>query len=256
MITSGNRPVLAGPAFLLLALLASAGCATEPLSADDARDARLEQIASLKQELEQERRSRADAEQHAGELESQLAQIQERVHGLQREQERLRADLVDAELTLVLVESGLEAHRSRADAVSLLADARIVLGRAERAAPWRESILTEAREQLRSAEDQLEAGHIGAAVFFTTRARRIADNVLRETDDFIGAEGVLAVRTARANLRQGPSMNYRVLRVLEEDTPLLPRTHSGNWVQVLTPQGDLGWIYGELVSPGHPGLEE
>lgn len=239
----------------VIALFALGGCAStpEPRIEDDPAPDPL--IATLEHELGNARKREAGLEEEleaAGRrittLDTELARERERNERLQREQERLRADLADAESTLVAVESGLESLHSRADAVSLLADARIIVERAARQAPWRAGSVAEAREKIAAAEAQVEAGYLGAAVFFTTRARRIADTVLAEVAMFSQSHEVLAVGAARVNLRDGPSTLHHVLLVLEANTPLLPRNRSGDWYQVLTPTGDVGWIHGRLVT--------
>ena len=56
---------------------------------------------------------------------------------LELEIDRLRADLGAAEQALVAVESGMRGGQTRAEAVSMLAEARIEVDRAQKRAPWR-----------------------------------------------------------------------------------------------------------------------
>ncbi len=62
--------------------------------------------------------------------------------------QRLRADLLQAEESIVSLESGLRGLHTRADAVSAVAEARIALERVSRSAPWRRDRIAEAREKL------------------------------------------------------------------------------------------------------------
>jgi hypothetical protein len=107
---------------------------------------------------------------------------QERMAHLQREVARLRADLHQAEEAMVTIESGLRGVHTRAGAVSALAEARIAVEQASQSAPWRPAEAREARAKLEEAERQLEAGHSGSAIFFASRAHRIAETLSEEAD--------------------------------------------------------------------------
>jgi hypothetical protein len=99
---------------------------------------------------------------------------------LAREVERLREDIRRAEEALVSVESGLKVKNSHASAVSALAEARILVNRASRTAPWRAAEIREASDKLTEAEAQIEQNNPGSALFFVYRARRIAEMALLE----------------------------------------------------------------------------
>jgi hypothetical protein len=72
----------------------------------------------------------------------------ERSEYFEREVERLRADLAQAEASIVALESGLRAPHTRADAVSSVAEARIALDRVKGRVPWRSQRVAEATEKL------------------------------------------------------------------------------------------------------------
>lgn len=170
-----------------------------------------------------------------------------RVQQLEQEIARLRADLEAAEQTLVAVESGLSGSQTRAEAVSLIAEGRIQLERSEGRAPWRRQLLAEARAKLDEADRQLELEHIGSAIFFASRATRIATNVAAEADRVAKAKDARRVKGDRVNLRARPDRESEVRAVLPDGLPIFPEGSSGEWTLVRTVGGDLGWIRSDLL---------
>ncbi len=171
----------------------------------------------------------------------------ERAEQLSVEIERLKADLRAAETALVEVESGLSGNNSRADAVSSLAVTRIQVERAASRAPWRVSAIADARQKLEEAERQVDEGRFGAALFFVYRARRVAEGVLDEVAQIVGAGNARLIRADRVNLRSGPSTGQRVLAVLTAGTPVIPQANQGDWTLVQVMGGPAGWIHRSLL---------
>ena len=174
---------------------------------------------------------------------------QERTAKLEREVARLRADLRQAEESMVAIESGLRGEHSRADAVSSLAEARIAVERASQSIPWRPDEVQEAHAKLKEAEQQLEAGHPGSAVFFASRARRIAETLSEEADQIVRHASTRFVRAKRLNLRAGPSTDAPVIGVLSEATPVFLERSESDWVLVRTTEGPIGWEHSSLLRP-------
>ncbi|MGH0032945.1 MAG: SH3 domain-containing protein [Myxococcota bacterium] len=169
----------------------------------------------------------------------------------EREVERLRADLRQAEESIVAMESGLRGFQSRADAVSALAEARIALDRIERRVPWREDQGREARAKLSEATNQLERGHVGSAVFFASRAQRITTSLLDEARQVEEWSDRRVIGAKRVNLRAGPSLEHRVIDRLAERTPVFPERGHADWKLVRTPSGQVGWVHESLLrQPG------
>lgn len=171
----------------------------------------------------------------------------ERLEYLEREVERLREDLAQAEDAMIWIESGLRGVHGRADAVSALAEARIAVEGACQRAPWRAADCRQAEAKLEEADRQMRDERFGAAVFFASRARRIAQTVREEAEAVARADSALFVEGRRVNLRAGPSTRDRVLAVLPEQTPVFAERHDGSWVLVRTRAGKVGWIHGALL---------
>lgn len=172
----------------------------------------------------------------------------ERAELLERENERLRADLRAAEATLLEVESGMRGTQRSAEAVSMLAEARIQVDRAAKRAPWRASTAAEAREKLDEADRQLAAGHVGSAIFFVSRATRIAAGLDAEADLIARSPGARRVKPRRANLRAEPSTDSPVLGVLPGQLPVFVEATEGEWALVRTVSGQVGWVHVDLLA--------
>ena len=172
----------------------------------------------------------------------------ERAEVLEKENERLRADLRAAEETLLAVESGMKGTQRGAEAVSMLAEARLQVDRAAKRAPWRASTAAEAREKLDEASRQLADGHIGSAIFFVSRAKRIADSLDAEADLVSRSPGARNVKPGRVNLRAEPNTESEVLAVLNAQLPVFIEGTEGEWALIRTVSGQVGWVRSDLLA--------
>lgn len=218
-------------ALIGLSLLAAAGtgCAGSGPKVASCSD---DQLPSGAREIEVEVHRRAETERAA-----QLA----------KQVERLQADLAQAEEALVIAESGLRGDHSRADAISSLAEVRIQVERAAEAAPWRSAELEEARGKLAEANRQIGEGHYGSALFFVYRAQRMAENIETEAGLIRAQAHVQFIGAPRVNMRSGPSKIDRVLRTLEQGTPVFAEGGHDGWVLVRASTGDVGWVHQSLL---------
>ncbi len=181
-------------------------------------------------------------------LRLELDRSHQRAERLQRDVKRLQIDIHEAEQALIALESGLMGIHTRAEAVSTLADARIMVERAAAVAPWRKEAVQEAREKLAEADRHVEAEHFGSAIFFSSRARRIASTLTQEVEAFKQSDKVRYVSGQKANLRSEPSARSDVLEVLSRQTPVVAGQNGGRWIRVRTPSGRVGWIHTSLLS--------
>ena len=129
----------------------------------------------------------------------------ERSEYLERALARLGSDLRQAEAAMVASDSEQWGAHTRADAVSAVAEARISVQRATNTVHWRPEQVEEARDKLEEAERQLQAQRSGGAVFFASRARRIADGLNEEARRVAGNRAARFIGARQANLRTGPS---------------------------------------------------
>ena len=65
-----------------------------------------------------------------------------------------------------------------------------------------------------------------------------------------GAAGIKMVSVVgeKVNLRKGPSTQYPIIWELGKGFPLRIRGYKGNWIKVSDFEGDIGWVYKNLVS--------
>lgn len=173
----------------------------------------------------------------------------DRLSALEVEIERLRADLRTAEETLLAVESGMRGTKGRAAAVSSLAEARIRVDRAAKQAPWRVAEATEARAKLAEAERRLAEQHVDSAVFFASRARRIADALADEAERVRKNPDTAFIRGTRVNLRSGPSQDTAILATLPTRLPVFVESRQGDWSLVRTTTGHVGFVRADLLTP-------
>jgi hypothetical protein len=171
----------------------------------------------------------------------------DRMKLLELEIERLQADLRAAEQALVAVESGMRGGQTRAEAVSMLAEARIEVDRAGKRAPWRADVVAEAGGKLDEAERELAAGHIGSAVFFVSRASRMAATLLAEAELASKTPTTRYVKGDRVNLRAEPTTESQVVAVLPMELPVFPEADTNEWVLVRTVSGKVGWVHASLL---------
>ena len=173
----------------------------------------------------------------------------ERSEYLERELARLRTDLRQAETSMMASDSELRVAHTRADAVSAVAEARIAVQRATDTVHWRPEQLEEARDKIEEAERQLRAQHSGGAVFFASRAHRIADGLNQEARRVAGNRSTRFIGAKHANLRTGPSTQLKVVTVLPRETPVFPQREKGDWMLVRTLAGPVGWLHASLLRP-------
>jgi hypothetical protein len=171
----------------------------------------------------------------------------EKLSYLDFEVKRLREDLQEAESSMLAIESGMRGQQSRADSVSAVAEARIAVERVAQTVPWRAEIVAEALQKLDEAERELKADHRTTAIFFASRARRIAATLDAEKQRVATTEKTRFVRARRINLRSGPSTEHLVLDVLDLDSPVFPERSEGGWLLVRTLAGRVGWIKSDLL---------
>jgi chromosome segregation ATPase len=177
--------------------------------------------------------------------------LQARLHKSEEEQRRLeerlaaeQRDLEVTEMELIRTKARLKGLETKAEASSAIAEANILLRRAENRSG---TLLTLGQQSLAKAEQQLAVENYGAANFFALRAQDLA---MRAQDDTRRNDTVLPlsvrVRVNRANLRQGPGLDQKVLTLVPRGTTLAVRRAQGDWYEIT--HGDLtAWVSRTVV---------
>jgi len=216
---------------LLLAGIACAACATDTAQREVAR-AQQEASECAEQSVLQSAQVRAS---------------RARIEQLEAEILRLQSGLAQAQEVIVAAESQLSGAHTRAMAVRSAAEARSSLEKAAARAPWKRAEAAQASQLLAEADQHVLAGHFGAAILLASRVERVASAIDQERRALRGARGALRVAVARANLREEPSTDAKVIASLTQGTPLLPERREADWTLVRTPQNHLGWVHGSVV---------
>ena len=279
MLARCTRKALA--ALVVPLCLASIGCVTQerqspqptvmPDAATEQRLARkIEELRSalhLKgEELEQERATTQDLLQRIVELRAERGELQlaleEQELALASLEERYAA--LDIELTSAVEEvlrsmARVRTVKSRALAVSRIAEVRVQLGSVPRADDQEVAArLDRAREFLVRADAVLEDGNYGGASFLAERANNLIRQArmvseIRTTSSSDSGEVIPVVPPRsmevleNSNLREGPGIERRRVGSVPKGTNVIALARTEDWFQVETPSGVKAWISADLV---------
>lgn len=185
--------------------------------------------------------------------EGDLRALQARVRKAEDEQRRLedrlaaeQRDLEVTEMELIRTKARLKGLETKAEASSAIAEARVLLRRAEGRGG---ALLALGEQSLVKAEQQLKDENFGAANFFALKAQDLATRA-QEGPDARRNDGPLPlsvrVRVSRANLRKGPGLDQAVITLVPRGTTLTVRSAQGDWLEVA--HGDLTcWVARSIV---------
>lgn len=217
----------AGSIFLL------SGCASNPFS-----------VATG----DAERSAAAEQARHCSAAESADLQraYRERMLLLETLMDRQRLEYRALSDEVKTLEATFGIGMSRAEAVTYLAEAEILLRRARDDARIDRLRLDSAQDKLADAKSHLDRGNIGAAVFVAHLARRLARVPLADSRD---TDEVLRVRSERANLRAGPTLDSRIVAVLDKDAQVYKTAQLGKWILGYTSNWHVGWISNKVLAP-------
>jgi Bacterial SH3 domain len=185
-------------------------------------------------------------------LETRARRAEDDKRRLEEENAARRRELEVTETELIRTKARLKGLETKAEAASAIAEARILLRRAE--GRRRSAEIALAQESLGKAEDQLKKDNFGAAIFFAAKAQ---DFVVKVNEPRPSAEPAdeeerapprpsCVVKAATANLRESPTTSAPVLATVTQGTTLDALAVRGGWMKVR--QGDVvGWILTRLV---------
>jgi hypothetical protein len=101
----------------------------------------------------------------------------------------------------------------------------------------------------------VEDGHEDANMIIRSMLARNDKAIRERKQEIIRTYGYLIgplfdVKVERANVRQLPSLDSRIVTVVEEGAALVELSAKGEWMQVgLLDNGEIAWIYRPLVQP-------
>jgi hypothetical protein len=104
-----------------------------------------------------------------------------------------------------------------------------------------ESIAISRLESDMTAVKKIVAGIVPAV-------KQLADGRVELASSINNEEEKLAVVTsARANIRREPALDSPSIMTINQGSVLLIRTNEGEWIQVLTPLGEPGWMHRSVL---------
>lgn len=194
-------------------------------------------------------------------LEQRAARLELRVLEQEAQVADLQSRLDDARREVVRAMAKLQSLATRAEAASGMAEAEIALqalrsGNGTNSAPpppeW-----TQGNQLLQLATTEFDQQNYAGALYLATEAKNAAGvGQRRATSDDRGATRrgevpfALPLRvqtTGRANLREGPGANFKVLFTLESGAPLVAYSYVDQWVRVSADGDRAGWIHQTLI---------
>jgi hypothetical protein len=179
--------------------------------------------------------------------------LQTRLRRSEDEQRRLedrltaqQRDLEVTEMELIRTKARLKGLETKAEASSAIAEARILLRRAESRGG---ALLALGQQSLTKAEQQLLEENFGAAVFFALKAQDLATRA-QEAPGTPRTGGPIplsvTVRAPRANIRKGPASSEVVVAVVPRGSKLAVKRAQGDWFEVS--HGTMtGWVSRTVV---------
>jgi uncharacterized coiled-coil protein SlyX len=192
-------------------------------------------------------------------LEQRAARLELRVLEQEAQVADLQNRLDDARREVVRAMAKLQSLATRAEAASGMAEAEIAL-QALRSANGNNSTppeFAQGTRLLQLAATEFDQQNYAGALYLATEAKNAAAvGQRRAASDDRGATRkgevpfALPLRiqtTGRANLREGPGGNFKVLFTLESGVPLVAYSYVDQWVRVSAESDRTGWIHQTLI---------
>lgn len=236
--------------FLLLAALLGAGCKhPRPANPPPQRAARDTARVSV----------RAPAPVRDTALEQRAARLELKVLEQEAQVSELQNRLDDARREVVRAMAKLQSLATRAEAASGMAEAEIAL-QALRTANGNNSPSPEwgqGNQLLQLATTEFDQQNYAGALYLATEAKNAAaagrgrvgsdDRVATRKGEVPFALPLQLQTTGRANVREGPGANFKVLFTVESGAPLVGYSYVDQWVRVRDDGDRTGWIHQTLI---------
>jgi hypothetical protein len=189
------------------------------------------------------------------ELEQQLARSELRLLEKEAQIEDLQTQLDDARQEVVRAMAKLQSLATRAEAASGIAEAEIALQslRASGSAP----VIGEITDLMKQSTAEFDKQNYGGALYLANQAKSSAASArgqLASADRSSLRPGEVPFAlplelqtTARANVRDGPGGDFKVLFTLPSGTSVTGQSYADQWVRITDDSGRRGWVYRSLI---------
>jgi uncharacterized coiled-coil protein SlyX len=238
------------PRFLLAVLLGAACRPHHPVNAPPVRAPR--DTARVTQ--------RAPAVVRDTALEQRAARLELKVLEQEAQVDELQSRLDDARREVVRAMAKLQSLATRAEAASGMAEAEIALqalraGNGNNAPPSPE--YGQGSRLLQLATTEFDQQNYAGALYLATEAKNAAaagrgrvasdDRSATRKGEVPFALPLRLQTTGRANVREGPGANFKVLFTLETGVPIVAYSYLDQWVRIRDDSDRPGWIHQTLV---------
>jgi uncharacterized protein YgiM (DUF1202 family) len=182
-------------------------------------------------------------------LERQLAEAQLRLLEQDALIESLEELVDEAQREVVRSLAKLQTSASRAEAASAMAEAELAVQTLRRAG---RVDVSRAERLLSESAGEFNQANYGGAIYLANQVKNVAGQRASAAPDQVRpgetafARPVTLTTSARANVREGPGTNFRIL--LEAGVSLKGQSHATGWIHITDDQGRTGWISQALVS--------
>jgi uncharacterized coiled-coil protein SlyX len=193
-------------------------------------------------------------------LEQRAARLELRVLEQEAQVSDLQTRLDDARREVVRAMAKLQSLATRAEAASGMAEAEIALQTLRSANGSNSNTPPEwgqGNQLLQLATTEFDQQNYAGALYLATEAKNAAAaGQRRATNDDRGTTRkgevpfALPLRvqtTGRANIREGPGSNFKVLFTLESGLALVAYSYVDQWVRVVGDGDRTGWVHQTLI---------
>jgi uncharacterized coiled-coil protein SlyX len=187
------------------------------------------------------------------ELEQRLARSELRLLEKEAQIEDLQTQLSDARQEVVRAMAKLQSLATRAEAASGIAEAEIALESLRSAGAL---VSAELGELMKQSTAEFDKQNYGGALYLANQAKSAATTrgQLASADRGTLRPGEvpfalpLELQTAsRANVREGPGGNFKVLFTLPAGAAITGQSYAEQWVRITDDSGRRGWVYRNLI---------
>jgi len=180
-------------------------------------------------------------------LEQRAARLELKVLEQEAQVDELQSRLDDARREVVRAMAKLQSLATRAEAASGMAEAEIAL-QALRAANGSNAPPSpeygQGGQLLQLATTEFDQQNYAGALYLATEAKNAAATRKGEVPF---ALPLRLQTTGRANVREGPGGNFKVLFTLETGVPIVAYSYVDQWVRIRDDSDRPGWIHQTLV---------